>query len=648
MEAARSYPKSTVKHEPKSYNVLLVEDEGLIARDIAQRVEALGHQVSSIVSTGEEAIEAAPGADIVLMDIRLDGPMDGIEAAQNIRRRFHIPVIFLTAHADRSMVERAKQAEPFGYIVKPVAPAALHTCIEIAIHKHAMEREVSEREAWLRAVLISVADAVAVAAADGCVRFLNPAGESLTGWSEAEARGQELGKIVPLVVSSADSRRVDVREGPVALALLRDAVVPLDRHTQLMNRGGHLVPVEGTAAPVRVAPANPNRAAIGAVLTFRDVSRRRWEEQQMRQAQQVEAAANLAAGVAGEYTNLLAVIRGQAERLLDQFGDFSPARQAAEEIRQAASAAEQITRKLAGFGKRQPTQMEVLSPNAVLRRMAKLLETVSGNNEKIVMKPGLLAGKIKADGGQLEQLLMNLTMHAGRKSGGSGEILIETGPASGIGGELAGVSEDYVRIAVWFRPISNPTGPDGIDLSLDPGSVEDESLALSTAHNIVREHNGFLSVRTAGTGEAAARACLEVLLPRWTEPKGTEKAPPPLTHVVVLVEPREIVRAELHKFFETNGLDLLEAVDAAEAIALAEVREGPLELVIAPAAEAERISRALSDLHSDAEILRIVDGAEQNSSEIQRSYTQAALLERVLELLGRSHPVSASAGICPG
>ena len=281
--------------------------------------------------------------------------------------------------------------------------------------------------------------------------------------------------------------------------------------------------------------------------------------------------------------------------------------------------------------------------------MAKLLETVAGKEAKVTLKPGPLAGKVKADEGQLEQLLMNLTMHAGRKSAAGSEILIETGPATAMGGDLASASEDYVRIAVWYSPLANPSGPEGTDLPFDPGSVEDESLALSTAHNIVREHDGFLSVRPAGTGEATGGACLaggvylEVLLPRWTEPKGADAAPPAVTHAVLLVEAREIVRAELHKFFETHGLDLLEAADAAEAIALAEVREGPLDLVIAPASEAGQISLALSELHSDAAILRIVDGPEQNSSEIRHSYTQATLLERVLALLDKNPSASVSA-----
>ena len=137
----------------RTYRVLVVEDEGLIAHDIASRLEAMGHEVEGPVSTAEEAIERAGSADLVLMDIRIDGQRDGIEAALEIRARHHLPVIFLTAHADRATLERAKQAGPFGYIVKPLGAASLQTGIEMAIAKHRVERLLEEREAWLRAAL---------------------------------------------------------------------------------------------------------------------------------------------------------------------------------------------------------------------------------------------------------------------------------------------------------------------------------------------------------------------------------------------------------------------------------------------------------------------------------------------------------------
>jgi CheY-like chemotaxis protein len=695
------------KSHPKSYNILLVEDEGLIARDIAQRVEALGHHVTAIVGTGEEAVESAAGADVALMDIRLDGPMDGIEAAQRIRRRFPIPVVFLTAHADRATLERAKQAEPFGYIVKPVAPAALHTSIEIAVYKHAMEREMAEREAWLRAVLGSVADAVVVADVEGRVRILNPAAEALTGWSEAEAKGQALAKIVPLAADHAEvsldgqpSNRAPLMrtaqihtaqmnttmDGPVPLALLRDAPVSLGRDAQLVTRDGPSIPIEGSAAPVRVGAAGAGEAAIGAVLSFRDVGHRRWEEQQLRLAQKVETAARLAAGVADEYANLLAVIRTHAERLIEQFADYSPARSSAEEIRQAAAAAEQITRKLAGFGKRQPGHPEVLNPNAVLRRLAKLLETVAGAGVGVVIRPGLHAGKIKADEGQFEQLLMNLTTHAGRLCAAGGEIRIETGSAEAAPGSAAGRNPNFVspaagrnpnfvspaagrnpnfgsnelenpasgfvRIGISYRPGAAASGAHGdsrtapaslpgpspvLESVSMPDMVEDESLALSVAHTIVTDHSGFFSAHRAADGTC----CWEVLLPRWPEPEAALAAiPPALTHTVLLVEPREIVRAELHKFFEANGYNLLETADAGEAIALAEVREEPFDLVIAPAREAAQIRQSLGDTRPNLALLTIVDQPEQSAYQLRRFFTQASLLERVRLLLAASNTVA--------
>src|ERR1700686_3691801 len=119
------FPKGRSMQPAQAYKVLVVEDEGLIAHDIAARLKALGHQVLGTVATADDAVEQAAGADVVLMDIRIDGKRDGIVAAQEVRARHHVPVVFLTAHADRITLERAKAADPFGYITKPLGPASL-------------------------------------------------------------------------------------------------------------------------------------------------------------------------------------------------------------------------------------------------------------------------------------------------------------------------------------------------------------------------------------------------------------------------------------------------------------------------------------------------------------------------------------------
>ena len=211
------FPGEVAMQSPKSYKVLVVEDEGLIAHDIAKRLEGLGHEVLGTVSTAEEALAQAGFADVVLMDIHIDGTRDGIDAAQEIRARNNIPVVFLTAHADRATIERAKAAGPFGYIVKPLGLGSLQTSIELGVYKHGLARDLEQREAWLRTTLACAADAIVVTDPAGQVRALNRAAEVLTGWTDPEAQGRRLDEVVRLVEEESGHEAGD----PAPLAILR-------------------------------------------------------------------------------------------------------------------------------------------------------------------------------------------------------------------------------------------------------------------------------------------------------------------------------------------------------------------------------------------------------------------------------------------
>jgi signal transduction histidine kinase len=122
--------------------ILIAEDEALIAEELRERVGCMGHTVVAVVATGEEAVARAEdsAADLVLMDIRLQGTIDGVDAAAAIRHRLHLPVVFLTAHSDEPTVDRAKRTEPLGYLLKPFVASELRVTIEIALHKDAMDR----------------------------------------------------------------------------------------------------------------------------------------------------------------------------------------------------------------------------------------------------------------------------------------------------------------------------------------------------------------------------------------------------------------------------------------------------------------------------------------------------------------------------
>lgn len=138
--------------------ILIVEDEGIVAADLQDRVVSLGYDVVGVAGTGEAAIELAreQKPDAILMDILLKGSMDGIEAANLIRKTLHIPIVFLTANSDRDTLERAKLAEPFGFLLKPFVEQEIRTTLEVALYKHKMEEERRKLTEELQAALAKV------------------------------------------------------------------------------------------------------------------------------------------------------------------------------------------------------------------------------------------------------------------------------------------------------------------------------------------------------------------------------------------------------------------------------------------------------------------------------------------------------------
>src|SRR5215475_1496390 len=135
--------------------ILIVEDEGIVAEDLSQHLQRLGYRVPVVVASGPEAIQQAVAThpDLVMMDIRLRGPMDGVDAAAQIRSQVDIPVVYLTAHADQATLERAKVTEPYGYILKPFDEREVAVTIEMALYKHKMEKALEQQRADFVAML---------------------------------------------------------------------------------------------------------------------------------------------------------------------------------------------------------------------------------------------------------------------------------------------------------------------------------------------------------------------------------------------------------------------------------------------------------------------------------------------------------------
>jgi len=179
--------------------ILVVEDEMIVARDIAQQLVALGYQVVGHATRGQEAIDLAGALqpELVLMDIQLAGAMDGIAAAQAIRLQFSLPVVFITAFAADAVLARAKLTEPFGYILKPFSERELRTVLEIALYKHQADSQARDAARHTRAILDSMLDGVITLNAQGLMTSINQAVSTLFGYAPEELLGHNVAMLMP-------------------------------------------------------------------------------------------------------------------------------------------------------------------------------------------------------------------------------------------------------------------------------------------------------------------------------------------------------------------------------------------------------------------------------------------------------------------
>ncbi|HRF65410.1 MAG TPA: PAS domain S-box protein [Ignavibacteria bacterium] len=259
--------------------IMVVEDEGIIAQDIKNCLEGLGYLVPDVVFTGKEAILRAEELrpDLVLMDIVLKGDIDGIETAAEIRKKYNIPIVYLTAYEDDRTLKRAKMTEPLGYILKPFEERYLRSSIEMALYKHQMETKLKENERWLSAILKSVGDAVIVTDEFGFIKFLNPVAETLTGWTLAEVAGKRANEV--LVLLDEDSKEPMLN--PIERVLAENIIIGRSNHTVLIARNGREVSIDHSSSPLR----DDKGRLTGAVLILQDITERKIAETALRESE---------------------------------------------------------------------------------------------------------------------------------------------------------------------------------------------------------------------------------------------------------------------------------------------------------------------------------------------------------------------------
>ncbi len=251
--------------------VLIVEDEGILAIELKEKLEKLGYNVPATASTGAEAIELAANhrPDLILMDIVLKGDMDGIEAAGKIHSTLKVPIIYLTAYADDGTVKRAKVTEPFGYLVKPYNEKELQIALEMALYRHTMEK-LRESHHWLETVLKSMGDCVIATDNDGHITFVNPSAEKLTGLEHDDAVGKSLDDVIKII----DEETMTPVNSLINTALNKNSAVTSTGSNLLSTANGKDVPIDYIASPI----ADVQGVVMGVVLILKDQTSQRVAE----------------------------------------------------------------------------------------------------------------------------------------------------------------------------------------------------------------------------------------------------------------------------------------------------------------------------------------------------------------------------------
>jgi two-component system cell cycle sensor histidine kinase/response regulator CckA len=273
-----SAPSRVGKRASVQTEILVVEDEAIVAEDIRTTLQGMGYSVPRTAASGEEAVRTASenAPALALLDIRLQGHIDGIGAAEQLRA-LGVPVVFLTSYSDEPTLQRARAAQPFGYLLKPFDERELRATIEMALYKHGMDVKLADRERWFSTTLQSIGDGVVAADSSQRVSFMNQAAEILSGWKGRDAVGLPLDDVLRIV----DARTGQAQPPPGERALRERVVVGLPPNTALLTKSGLSVEIDDSTAPI----VDGRGDALGVVVVFRDATRERKAERALRESE---------------------------------------------------------------------------------------------------------------------------------------------------------------------------------------------------------------------------------------------------------------------------------------------------------------------------------------------------------------------------
>jgi len=255
--------------------ILIVEDDDIVALAIRNQLTEFGYSVCDSIHYGEDAIKKVDELqpDLILMDIKLKGEIDGIRAAQKIKENYDLPIVFLTAYSDEATVNRVKNTNPDGYLIKPYTKRELRSTIDIALYKYETQKKIRSNEKRLSTTLKCIGDAVVSTDVKGNITFMNSVAERLSGWTLEEVYNKKLSDYIK-IIREKDRKPI---ESPASQVIDKGIIWEIANHTLLINKEKKEIPIDTSVSAIKDDDGNIN----GMVLVFKDVSERKDNEKSM-------------------------------------------------------------------------------------------------------------------------------------------------------------------------------------------------------------------------------------------------------------------------------------------------------------------------------------------------------------------------------
>ncbi|MDM8543650.1 response regulator [Desulfococcaceae bacterium HSG9] len=633
-------------------NILIVEDERIIARELQTDLEEMGYAVTGIVNSGEKAIQHAleKKPDLVLMDIRLRTEMDGIEAASQIFTRFKIPVIFISAFTDDTLIQRAKNVGSFGYLVKPYEKRELYACIEMAVYKARMEKKLEETEKYSRAIFEQSPLSIQVFDKNGLTINVNRA------WSELwqQSPDEVIGKYNIL---EGEARKTELSDFITAVLDGESDFSPVfEYESGIKGEDGNQRFLKCVIFPVKDVDHKVHKA----VLMHEDITAQKQAEKdrlnlerQTQRAQKMETVATLAGGIAHQFNNALFVITGNIE-LMEEDNPFDD--NTAEKLRIIKDSADRmahLTRQLLAYSGGGKYRTQIMSLSTLLKEAMPLVKysldsTVSADTDNCVKL------HLEVYPTQIQLALSAVLTNASEamRRGEKGHIRVDCRKftlTEKDAGDFPNLRlGDYACLTITDdgRGMDEKTRVRVFEPFFTT-KFQGRGLGMAAVHGIINNHDGQITVAS----ESGQGTTVKIYLPT-VAPPAPKQAPPSLESLkgrgtILVIEDEEIVMAVNRVMLENLGYRVLEANTGLEAIDIVKTFDGRIDLVLLdfllPDINGDEVYPLLMEARPDLKVLVIsgfaIDGPVKKILEagaqgfIQKPSSKAKLAERLKRIL---------------